>query len=934
MLQRAAETVSGDDECNDPAVLLACALGSTGCPAKCAEAENNSQINNNNAYEGVVAGDLNIAVSTASSTTSIPNDGIIKVAELSLKASENIQLQSLDITRLGLSENSGIKAWIEKDGRRITSSSSFFGDSKANLTFNNGGYVVNGSETLDLVVSLSGVDAGSELQFKVSNVTSSAKNTTVSPDTTGVFRTTKYSATSISFVNVTNTTRSYDLASDTTFTFGEFKLQNDSPASMEKDVLIKSITFKIDGSIENLTNFKLLRDSKEVSSKYSVDGKSITFAVNDQLDSGKSATYKVTAEPTNIENQDGDKYTLSIKKSEDVIAEELGDNATAYRVSIKSNVGNFALSFWEVTIKGGNVVLSKDSNLASTVNANWGYSDVVVAKGTMKVNQGVKFDKFNIDVTHLYSGSDEVNTIKLSDIIRRAALVIDGKSYTLDIPSATWTGTLSTDSEISLSKGTHDVELQVSLSNTERVITKITFASIWKTSFPSVNYTNGDETQFKSTSIAGTIKVSDLNVQMQRSSIKKTGPSEDIKVVGGNTDEKVLLVGEISNTSDKVLEINKFLVAGNWFAWTATELWDVYLVIWDASSSMYKVETSSNTIKTVTIDSVSTTIEAGKSVKFEIRYIPNADLTTTNVTSSFKFSVSAAGKLDGNDTETSSLNSAKVTITDRATSTIVGNTTDNKQIIKPGVSTKVASFNYNVKNDSIDLSSLQLTTAGITASMLDDVTVDFGGNVWTPSLEFDTNTTDVLNIEFSNIVTLPVNNYKVNVYVTFNDDAISTAATQAAAPLNTAKEIKGVKVNNDSATSATLWYKHYVAKAYPILAVKDKNTTSENARLDISILKSNDDAYSVYMSWINNNAANAMTGSNYYWTVVEWSDTDLTKISIDRSNATVIRSSKALLGDDMQKSISKISFVVQDDEWKWAQYSDVDAWSDFASLSL
>jgi hypothetical protein len=71
---------------------------------------------------------------------------------------------------------------------------------------------------------------------------------------------------------------------------------------MEKDVLIKSITFKVEGSVENLSNMKLLRDGKEVSSKYTVDGKSVTFAVNDQLDSGKSATYKVTAVPTVIEN--------------------------------------------------------------------------------------------------------------------------------------------------------------------------------------------------------------------------------------------------------------------------------------------------------------------------------------------------------------------------------------------------------------------------------------------------------------------------------------------------------------------------------------------------------------------------------------------------------------------------------------------------------
>ena len=71
---------------------------------------------------------------------------------------------------------------------------------------------------------------------------------------------------------------------------------------MEKDVMIRNITFKVEGSIENLANFKLLRDGKEISSKYTVDGKSVTFAVNDRLDSGKTATYKVTADPTNIEN--------------------------------------------------------------------------------------------------------------------------------------------------------------------------------------------------------------------------------------------------------------------------------------------------------------------------------------------------------------------------------------------------------------------------------------------------------------------------------------------------------------------------------------------------------------------------------------------------------------------------------------------------------
>ncbi|MBR6908283.1 hypothetical protein IKN40_07585 [bacterium] len=56
------------------------------------------------------------------------------------------------------------------------------------------------------------------MQFKVSNLVSSAKSSSISPDTTGIFRTTTYNATSIS-VTQNATERSYDLAEDTTFSF-------------------------------------------------------------------------------------------------------------------------------------------------------------------------------------------------------------------------------------------------------------------------------------------------------------------------------------------------------------------------------------------------------------------------------------------------------------------------------------------------------------------------------------------------------------------------------------------------------------------------------------------------------------------------------------------------------------------------------------------
>lgn len=289
---------------------------------------------NNNSFSGVKAGDLSISLNSTNGVTSIPTKGIVKVAEITANATQDVQLHSLDITRLGLSTNQGLKVWVEKDGRRISSSSTFFGDSKATVVFN-GGYVVKKGDKLDLVVSLDGTPAGSELSFKVSNVASSAMNTSVSPDTTGIFRTTTYAVTSLEFVNTPNLNRTYNIAKDSVFSFGEFKLQNNSPVSMEKNVLIKAITFRVTGGdVKNLKDFKLLRNGKTLTGEATINGREVTLTVNDQLDSGKSAVYKVVATPTNIESENGDDYTFSIRKGEDVIAEELGQNSVGYRVSV------------------------------------------------------------------------------------------------------------------------------------------------------------------------------------------------------------------------------------------------------------------------------------------------------------------------------------------------------------------------------------------------------------------------------------------------------------------------------------------------------------------------------------------------------------------------------------------------------------------------
>ena len=84
---------------------------------------------------------------------------------------------------------------------------------------------------------------------------------------------------------------------------------------------------------------------------------------------------------------------MRIEKAQDVIAEEIGPNATAYRVSVKNwNNDGFVTIYGTTKINGGNITLTRDSKLASTVSADWGYSDVTIAKGTIKVNQAIKFE--------------------------------------------------------------------------------------------------------------------------------------------------------------------------------------------------------------------------------------------------------------------------------------------------------------------------------------------------------------------------------------------------------------------------------------------------------------------------------------------------------------------------------------------------------------
>ena len=119
MLQRAAENVN-PSECNDPAVLLACSLGSDSCPAACVNKSNTENEEDNrtpsNIQDMPVAGDLTVAVADYSSEVrSVPAVATVVMNAVDFKASEKITIESIKLERTGLSSKSDIKGvWFEK----------------------------------------------------------------------------------------------------------------------------------------------------------------------------------------------------------------------------------------------------------------------------------------------------------------------------------------------------------------------------------------------------------------------------------------------------------------------------------------------------------------------------------------------------------------------------------------------------------------------------------------------------------------------------------------------------------------------------------------------------------------------------------------------------------------------------------------------------
>ena len=327
MVQRAEEGTSTPAVCTTPENTLSCSLGLDTCPAEC------------KTVQEAKAGTLSVST-TAPDYTSIPAVGAVKHATVSFKAgSEDVSLYSVEMKKVSLATLDGAtKMYFEKNGLRVTSKATF-SENKATLSFNTALVVKAGStEKLDLYMYASGT-AGDEFQFSSTNINSSAL------DVNGTINTPLLKAVnySVAGLSITDASAAYGYKVDGSklvelgqFTLGSFTHQD------TKNLIFKSITLnqKENASLSNLTDLGLYRDEVKVSTDTIVNGRDVSFVLNDTIKyTSSSAVYVVKGKIANAERI-GDKYQFQIKYPENT---DIIEDTTSFRATITNGSTAFPL---------------------------------------------------------------------------------------------------------------------------------------------------------------------------------------------------------------------------------------------------------------------------------------------------------------------------------------------------------------------------------------------------------------------------------------------------------------------------------------------------------------------------------------------------------------------------------------------------------------
>jgi hypothetical protein len=373
MLQRAAGGTT-PAVCETPENVLSCSLGLDTCPAECTTTT-------------VKEGSLTVS-SVGVDYTSIPKAGLVNFGSIKFVSDgTEITVNSLKIKNAGLATlDSATRIFFEKNGVRISGKASFT-NNVATITFTTP-LVVKSTETVDVTLLLSG-SAGDEYQFNSTDVTATAQDVNGSWSSPSL-RAANYSVLNIAF---TATANSLNPKVDST-KLVELGQLNLTKSNSSKAVIVKAVTLNNSGTADltNIQELALYRDDIKVSTKTIVDGKKLSFVLDNEIkDTETSAiNYVVKGKIANADRV-GETFNLYLKYTEDMTVVEKDTN---FRTSFS---GTTPATMGLITVAGGDLKFSEGNTASLSVVP--GAKEVKFYEGTITAAKLVTLETFTVTGT-------------------------------------------------------------------------------------------------------------------------------------------------------------------------------------------------------------------------------------------------------------------------------------------------------------------------------------------------------------------------------------------------------------------------------------------------------------------------------------------------------------------------------------------------------
>lgn len=343
-----------------------------------------------------------------------------------------------------------------------------------------------------------------------------------------------------------------------------------------------------------MSDVALYRDDVKVSTKTTIDGKTISFVLNDEIKGTENGISYVLKGKVSTADRVGETFDLYVRNTTDVI---INEKDTAFR-TMHDETPNIAYA----KISGGDLKFTE--NTISSLTVTPGAKKVQFYSGTLTALQAVRLDTLTGIV-------DTPSALNLNQILDNLYLQIGGSIIAIDDLNVSDLGTIKFDGEVTVN-GTVPFVIYGDVKTDYATGGNLQFTTAMRADqFKTAQYVSDDTPAASIGSIGG------RRVTISTSNFTLTNSASNTNVQRGDRNVEIAKL-EFATNSDIVVKLSSFALTVD----LSTTFKDTQVTLYNQSgaaiaSSVIRTTGANQTLESFAFDTVS--IAKGAPVKFTVK---------------------------------------------------------------------------------------------------------------------------------------------------------------------------------------------------------------------------------------------------------------------------------------------------------------------------